>query len=134
MFTKDTPPSPAVWLKRGGTSLWEDWGNGASRNHIMFGEFVCWAYQYLAGIRLADGAEANGFRKVVIDPQPIRDLAWARASVKLPQGVLASGWERVGDQVVLTVDVPAGTEAEVRLDWRSERVLGPQTRRFSCVK
>ena len=136
LLTKDTPPSPAVWLKRGGTSLWEDWGNGASRNHIMFGEFVCWAYQYLAGIRLADGAEANGFRKVVIDPQPIRDLAWARASVKLPQGVLASGWERerIGDQVVLTVDVPAGTEAEVRLDGRSERVLGPQTRRVSCVK
>ncbi len=131
LFTKDTPPSPAVWLKRGGTSLWEDWGNGASRNHIMFAEFVCWAYQYLAGIRLADGADANGFRKVVIDPKPIRDLAWARASLKLPKGVLASGWTRVGDRLELSVEVPAGTEAEVRFDGRTARVVGPQTRRFS---
>lgn len=97
----------------------------------MFAEFVCWAYQYLAGIRLADGADANGFRKVVIDPKPIRDLAWARASLKLPKGVLASGWTRVGDRLELSVEVPAGTEAEVRFDGRTARVVGPQTRRFS---
>ena len=131
MFTKDTAPSPTVWLKRGGTSLWEDWGNGASRNHIMFAEFACWAYQYLAGIRLADGADANGFRKVVVDPQPIPDLDWARAELRLPKGILASGWKRTGGAVELTVAVPEGTEVEIRFGGRVERVVGPLSRTWS---
>ena len=63
--------------------------------------------------------------KVVIEPQPIPDLDWARASVKLPKGVLASGWRRVGGAVELTVEVPAGTEAEIRLGGRTARVVGP---------
>ena len=126
MFTKPAAPSPADWLRRGGTSLWEDWGNGASRNHVMFAEFACWAYQYLAGIRLADDLAANGFRKVVIDPKPIADLAWANASLKLPNGTLAAGWRRTdGGVLELSVEIPAGTEAEIRFGGRVERVAGP---------
>lgn len=125
MFTKDTAPSPAMWLKRGGTSLWEDWGNGASRNHIMFGEFVCWAYQYLAGIRLQD--DAVGFSRVLVDPVTIPDLSWAAASVRLPTGVLSSRWERKGDEVLLTVTVPRNVEAEIVLPSGRRSISGPQT-------
>ena len=92
----------------------------------MFAEFACWAYQYLAGIRLADDLAANGFRKVVIDPKPIADLAWANASLKLPNGTLAAGWRRTdGGVLELFVEIPAGTEAEIRFGGRVERVAGP---------
>ena len=30
--------------------LWEQWGDGDSRNHIMFGDISAWFYQALAGI------------------------------------------------------------------------------------
>ena len=128
MFVKDTAPSPAMWLKRGGTSLWEDWSNGASRNHIMFGEFVCWAYQYLAGIRISEGSV--GFGKDVIDPKPIPDLCWTKASVRLPTGVLSSRWERKDDGVKLRVSVPSCVEARVSLPSGVETVQGPTDREW----
>ena len=129
MFTKGTAPSPTTWLKRGGTSLWEDWGNGASRNHVMFGEFVCWAYQYLAGIRLKEGATA--FSEVVVEPQFVDDLEWVRASVKLPRGELLSAWIRKNGKTELTVGVPDGTHAFVRLPGMEERIVGPGMHLFS---
>lgn len=128
MFTKETAPSPVAWLNRGGTSLWEDWGNGASRNHIMFGEFVCWAYQYLAGIRLKEGSTA--FSEVVIDPRFIDDLDRVQASVKLPKGELSSSWIRKDGRTELTVSVPDGSRALVRLPGKEEKIIGPGSRRF----
>jgi alpha-L-rhamnosidase len=129
MFTSETAPSPATWLNRGGTSLWEDWGNGASRNHIMFGEFVCWAYQYLAGIRLKDGATA--FSEVVVEPRFIGDLEWMRASVKLPRGELSSAWSRKNGKTELIVRVPEGTRAFVRLPGGRESIVGPGIQTFA---
>ena len=126
MFTKDTMPSPLVWLKRGGKTLWEDWGNGSSRNHVMFAEFVCWAYQYLTGIRLDEGDDANGFKKVIIDPKPIAELNWAHAEVKLANGTLAAGWERQANgDINITVTIPAGTEAKIYTGEQLEKVVGP---------
>ena len=45
--TQTTPPSYGDWIRRGATTLWEDWGDGASRNHIMFGDISAWFYQTL---------------------------------------------------------------------------------------
>lgn len=129
MFTNETAPSPATWLKRGGTSLWEDWVNGASRNHIMFGDFVCWAYQYLAGIRLA--GDSTAFRRVLIAPDFIDGLDWAKASVSLPGGQLSSSWKRRGGKVKLHVEIPEGTHAVVRIRGRADEEIGPGSRDFA---
>jgi alpha-L-rhamnosidase len=129
MFTSETAPSPATWLNRGGTSLWEDWVNGASRNHIMFGDFVCWAYQYLAGIRLA--GDSTAFRRVLIAPDFIDGLDWAKASVSLPGGLLSSSWKRRGGKVKLHVEIPEGTHAVVRIRGRADEEIGPGSRDFA---
>ena len=90
MLTNPSSPSPVDWINKGGTALWEDWRDGASRNHVMFGDFIAWAYQRLAGIRLpeAEGSApatplvtARAFRKVLIAPEPVPQLTWAKASV-----------------------------------------------------
>ena len=60
MLTNSTKPSPVEWIQKGGTTLWEDWGDGASRNHIMFGDFMAWAYQYLGGIQLRGDSRCLG--------------------------------------------------------------------------
>ena len=124
MLTNPTPPSPVDWINRGGTTLWEDWRNGSSRNHIMFGDFVAWAYQWLAGIRLPDGGtdavpkpQARAFSHVLIAPVPIDALSFVRASVKGPNGVVKSAWRQDAQSFTLEVSIPANCTAEIRLPY-----------------
>ena len=123
MLTNPTSPSPVEWIQKGGTTLWEDWGDGASRNHIMFGDFAAWAYQYLAGIRLAPAADstpavptgAPGFTEILLAPCPIAALAWAEGETTTPQGVVKSAWRRTGGKIDYAFTVPPGATAEIRL-------------------
>ena len=123
MLMNPTAPSPQTWIQKGATSLWEDWKDGFSRNHIMFGDFVAWAYQYLAGIRLesaegscsAGGRGANAFTKIVFAPQPIAALTHVSAAVEAPCGRIESAWRREGSAIRFTFTVPPGSTAVVRL-------------------
>jgi alpha-L-rhamnosidase len=142
MLTNPTSPSPVDWIRKGGTTLWEDWRDGSSRNHIMYGDFMAWAYQYLAGIRLPETPDSAaafpdvtdvGFRKVVIAPDIIDSLTWVKASVNGPQGVISSSWRRDGARVTLDVTVPPDTTAFVRLPGQAERTVGAGTYRFTCT-
>ena len=123
MLKNPTAPSPMDWVRKGATSLWEDWKDGFSRNHVMFGDFVAWAYQYLAGIRLeategscsVGGYGANAFSKIVFAPQPIAALNHVAATVETPCGRVESAWRREGETVRYTFTVPPGATAEAKL-------------------
>lgn len=95
MLKQVTRPSFLSWRNAGSSTLWEDWETGFSRNHIMFGDFACWAYQYLAGIRLPDGGSlavpdpgARGLKSLKVNPVGTDGLEWVRASLLLPDGKL----------------------------------------------
>ncbi|MGN0846491.1 MAG: family 78 glycoside hydrolase catalytic domain [Kiritimatiellia bacterium] len=133
MITNPTKPSPVEWIQKGGTTLWEDWGDGSSRNHIMFGDFVGWAYQYLAGIRPieAEGscsavtiATKPAFAEIVLAPQPIAALDWARARVDGPNGEIASAWKRTEKGIVYSFVVPPNTMATICLPGESPKRVG----------
>lgn len=127
-----TAPSPAAWIKKGATTLWEDWHDGSSRNHIMFGDFVAWSYQYLAGIRLAADAGScaaipvgsNAFRRFVLAPEVIPQLDYVDASVETTYGTVRSAWRRDGVKVKFRFTVPPGTVADVRWNGKTS-VCGP---------
>jgi len=106
-----TPPSYGDWIARDATTLWEDWRDGASRNHIMFGDISGWFHQYLAGLN-SDPREP-GFRRIVIRPRPVGDLTWAKASTRTPYGKLASHWRLENNALTLNVTVPANSTATV---------------------
>ena len=140
LLVNPTKPSMAEWLQKGGTTLWEDWGDGSSRNHIMFGDFVGWAYQYLAGIQPAERADSTSavtcaakpaFGSIVLAPQPIAALSWARASVDGPNGLIVSSWRRDGAQVVYDFTVPPNTEATIRVPGAPERRVGSGRHTFA---
>ena len=142
MLVNPTKSSMVEWIQKGGTTLWEDWGDGASRNHIMFGDFMGWAYQYLAGIQLpeAEGStsavpvvKARGFKELVIAPQIIDDLTWARASVNGPYGEIVSSWRRDGKTVTLDVTVPPNTTATVRLPGQADHRVGSGSYTFTAT-
>jgi alpha-L-rhamnosidase len=111
MACQTTAPSYGDWIRRGATTLWEDWGDGSSRNHIMFGDISAWFYQYLAGIQI-DPAQP-GFKHIVIRPRPVGDLAWVRAKTESSFGPVASAWRKDGPTLTLNVTVPVNTTATV---------------------
>ena len=119
-----TKPSYGEWYERGATTLWEDWRDGDSRNHIMFGDISAWFYQTLAGIQLPPTVSAVGqpsdssaiaFKKFVIKPVFADGLDWVKASTDTPYGLIESSWQRDADKVTLNVTVPVNTEATVIL-------------------
>ncbi len=124
MLCRDEEPSYGRWLRRGATTLWEDWGDGSSRNHIMFGDFSAWLYQYLGGIRLSDSVStiaekvdpnAIAFKTFIIRPDPVEKLGWVKAEHDSPYGMIRSRWKKEGGKFKLEVEAPVNTSAMVYL-------------------
>jgi alpha-L-rhamnosidase len=109
--SQTTAPSWGNWIKRGATTLWEDWEGKSSLNHIMFGDISAWFFGTLAGIR--PDLAAPGFKKIIIRPTPVGDLKWARASHDSMRGRIVSDWKREREKFILDVTIPANTTATV---------------------
>ena len=77
----------------------------------MFGSVSEWFYKALAGIQPA--ADAVGFDKIVIRPQPVGDLRWARATYDSVRGKVSSAWEKTAGRFTLRVTIPANAQAIV---------------------
>jgi len=101
-------PGYGMQLARGKTSLTEAWDGGSSQNHFMLGQIQEWFYHDLAGIRSA----GNGFKQIVIAPQPVGDVTWARASYQSIRGPIVSDWRR-DKNFTLKITIPANTTATV---------------------
>jgi alpha-L-rhamnosidase len=108
-------PGYGLQLKRGATSLTEAWdaGRGSSQNHFMLGHIMEWFYHDLAGIG-CDPA-GPGFKRIVIKPQPVGDVTWARASYDSIRGRIMSDWRRTSDEFLLKVTIPPNATAAVFL-------------------
>lgn len=115
MANNDTPPSYAGQLNAGATSLAEAWdaNPASSQNHLMLGHIEEWFYAALAGIRI--DPFSPGLTKVRIEPQPAGDVTWVKASVDTPRGPVAVHWRIDNGVFHLSLDVPPGLAAQVRL-------------------
>jgi hypothetical protein len=115
LINQEERPGYGYMLKRGATSLTEAWDANltTSHNHFMLGHITEWFYKDLCGIGSA--AASPGFKHIVIRPQPVGDLTWARASYHSARGLIRSHWTRVDDQFTLRITIPANTTAEVHL-------------------
>ncbi len=117
IVTQQTHPSWGRWLEMGATTLWEDWGGGSSRNHIMFGDVSAWFIEYLAGLR-PDPA-APGFQHFLVRPTPVGDLTAAAAQHHSPYGTIRCAWRRTGDRFQLDLTVPPNSSATLWLPAKS---------------
>lgn len=103
-------------LDRGATTLWEHWefsDNTYSHNHPMFGSVSEWLYKAVGGI--APAPDAVGFNRILIRPQPVGDLTWAKASYDSIRGPVTSEWRREGPDFQLKLRLPIGAEGTVVL-------------------
>ncbi|MGW2090642.1 alpha-L-rhamnosidase C-terminal domain-containing protein [Promicromonospora sukumoe] len=57
----------------------------------------------------------TGFRDLTVAPAVTEHLDRASASVRTPYGTVASAWRRTGGRLRLSVTVPVGSTATVRL-------------------
>ena len=135
LLSQDTEPSWLLQIDRGATTLWERW-NGVdadgvpheSLNHYSKGAVISFLHRYTAGIELLDDGPA--YRRFRIRPQPGGALTWVDAAHESPYGRIEVSWRRTGDELDLTVGIPAGTEAEVVLPDGRSSTAGPGVHGF----
>ena len=109
-------------LVNGATTLWETWKypeSGPSQNHPMFGSIDEWFYRSLLGINSA----APGFKKIIIKPQPVKEITWAKGSYESAYGTISSDWSTTGKDFILKVSIPANTTAEIWLPAKENKSM-----------
>jgi hypothetical protein len=113
MNNQAVKPGYGYQLAQGATSLTEAWaGNrGSSQNHFMLGQLNEWFYHDLAGIS-AD-VHAPGFKNIIIRPQPVDGVYWAKAVYQSPRGQVAVSWKKTDCRLTLEVNIPTGATATV---------------------
>lgn len=113
----DNVPGYAWQIRQKATALTESWQayDDVSNNHLMLGHLMEWLFQAPGGIRQADGSA--GWQHIVIAPQMVGNLTWAKATYNSPKGLIDCHWTASPDRSHWTIDVtiPKGTDAEVRL-------------------
>lgn len=118
MITRPEAPSWANWIHRGLTTLPETWVldkdfKDASLNHAFLGDISAWMMNSLAGIN--PNPEKPGFAGIIIRPQFVEGISWAKGEYRSVRGLICSEWKREGNLVKLSITIPANTEAELQL-------------------
>jgi alpha-L-rhamnosidase len=83
--------------------------NMNSFNHYAYGCVGDWLYRTVAGIECL----APGYERVRIRPRPGGELTWVRASYDSVRGTIRSDWRLEDDRLLLEIEVPPNTTAEV---------------------
>ena len=131
MTGDDTKPGYGYMVRKGNTTCHEAWDcrEGSSFNHFMMADIVNWFYGSLGGIKRT----APGFRTFTVAPEFLPGLDWVKASHKVAGGDIRVEWRRVSGAVRVSVSVPEGTEATVRLPGLPDAKQGPGERVYTVV-
>ncbi|MBO4887237.1 MAG: family 78 glycoside hydrolase catalytic domain [Firmicutes bacterium] len=102
-------PSYGHWiLEEDCTALFESFQKAGeipqSKNHHFFGDISGWFYRELAGLKI--NPHERDFCEIEISPKFIPQLTSAQAEHQHPAGLIRAGWERCGEEIDLTVEVP----------------------------
>ena len=110
--TQTSFPGWGYWRANGATSLWEHWKLDArSRGHYFLGTIDDWLFADVAGLRPL----APGWQRIGIHPVLTAWLDHAEADTLTPYGRAAVSWSHEHGELQLTVEVPVGSTAEVRM-------------------
>jgi len=128
-------PSWLYEVRMGATTIWERWDgldeNGVcpigddgtdsmiSYNHYASGAVGDFLYRRVAGIEPAEA----GYRRFRVAPVVGEGITSAAASVETPYGTAASDWKVENGEFSITVQVPVGTECELRLPDGTQKTL-----------
>ncbi|MPN09102.1 hypothetical protein SDC9_156390 [bioreactor metagenome] len=111
-------PSYGNWIRRGATSLWEDFRSEGvipnSRNHHFFGDISAWFISYPGGIRV--NPRLASADEVDIKPCFIEKLSHVYARHDIPCGNVSVEWTRTDEGVIeLKISAPDGAKGFITL-------------------
>jgi len=120
----DTYPSWLFSVRNGATSIWERWDGWTpehgfqdpamnSFNHYSLGSVGAWLYADAAGIQPDE--DHPGYKRFWLRPQFTPRLAYVKATLDSPYGVISSHWRAEGDQLLYDVTIPPNTSAVLTL-------------------
>ncbi len=113
MASKTDYPGWGDMLKRGATTIWEDWEGTLSLSHSSYLHIGAWFIEGLGGIR--PGADGQGYQKFVLRPgvwknAPLRSV---ESHFDSPYGRIQSDWSIREGQINYHFIVPPNTTATV---------------------
>ncbi len=134
MNARDDVPGYGFQLKKGATALTESWPalENVSNNHLMLGHLMDWFYAGLGGISQTEKSVA--YKEIVIKPEMVGDLTWAKASYQSSYGEIRSEWEKSGTSVKMNVTIPANTTALIYIPFSSGSVIKESGKDISEMK
>ena len=114
ILAHDDVPGYGFQIKKGMTTLTEQWNPemGASMNHFMMAHINNHFLPDIVGIRIEQG-------RLIIAPQPMGDLTWAKGSTRLSDGKqIAVAWKKLADgKIEVIVDTDNDIEYEIKIDY-----------------
>ena len=118
MIVEQGHPSYGDLARRGATTLWESFypenahWNPPSLNHHFWGDVSAWFIKAVAGIRVSP---AGGKLTCEVRPAFVTALQNAEGYHVTPAGKITSAWEREGDEILLTLEIPDGMVGRIIL-------------------
>ncbi len=100
------------WLyevEQGATTVWENWEGTESHNHYSPGAVCEWLYSTVLGIQV------TGENQCLIKPQPEGSFTMAEGTYQSIYGKISSRWEKDGEKIQYTVQLPANMQGILEL-------------------
>ena len=91
----------------------ENWRGEHAMMPSLGGAVGAWFYQAILGIR-PDPA-GPGFKRIIIKPEMVGGLTWAKGRYNSVRGNIGCAWEKHGERFKLCVEIPVNTTATVYL-------------------
>ena len=135
MNCRSDVPGYGWQLAHGATALTESWQayTAVSNNHFMLGHLMEWLYGGLGGIRQTE--ESVAFNHILIAPQVLPEVGYAKASLKTGNGIISSCWKLDGENLVLEINIPEGSDARVSVpEYGIDKTLEAGSHTLSAVK
>lgn len=122
LLLQESYPSWLYPVKMGATTIWERWDGQKpdstfqtpgmnSFNHYAYGAIGDWMYRFIAGIDTYE--DGPGYQHIKIQPHPGGKLTQAAATLQTYYGVIGSSWKMEGDKMLLDVEIPTNTSADI---------------------
>jgi alpha-L-rhamnosidase len=136
LLLQDTEPSWLCQIRRGATTMWEQWGSiqedgsirESSLNHYAYGSVGDFLYRRICGLEMIE----SGYRRFSVKPLPGGGLTWAQCTHESPFGRIHVRWELLDGRFVIHVEVPVGCTCELQMPDGKAYTLGSGEYNYDC--